>query len=68
MNQSSIVDVPPPSMYGSYTQDYEPMPVPAPDQGNMSGDFTGNFTSFMGGNVEFDMVRRYSETKRDTIR
>lgn len=61
MNQSSIVDIPPPSMYGSYRQDYEPVPVPAPEQsqGNMSGDFTGNFSSFMGGNVEFDMVRYF---------
>ncbi|XP_012262702.2 uncharacterized protein LOC105689903 isoform X1 [Athalia rosae] len=63
MNQSSIIDIPPPSMYGSYRQDYEPMPVPAPDQshGNMPGDFTGNFSSFMGGNVEFDMRNIFND-------
>lgn len=56
--QSAPIVVAPPSMYGSYGQDYEPMPVPAPDlnQGNSSTDFTSNFTSFMGGNVDFDMV------------
>lgn len=57
--QSTIIDIAPPSMYGSYGQDYEPLPVPAPEltQGNSSADFTSNFSSFMGGNVDFDMVR-----------
>ena len=53
-----MLNVVPPSMYNSYGQDYDPIPVPAPDHsGNSSGDFTNNFSSFMGGNVDFDMVR-----------
>lgn len=50
----------PPSLYGSYSHEYDPIPVPAPDmvQGNESADFTNNFPSFMGGNVDFgNMVR-----------
>ncbi|XP_015119557.1 serine/arginine repetitive matrix protein 1 [Diachasma alloeum] len=56
-NVSSVKEVAPPSMYGSYSQDYEPLPVPAPDtsQGNSSNDFTSNFSSFIGGNIDFDM-------------
>lgn len=59
-NQLGMIDVAPPSMYGSYSHDYDPVPVPAPEMGqvNDSGDFTNNFSSFMGGNVDFgNMVR-----------
>lgn len=59
-NQSVMIDVAPPSLYGSYSHEYDPIPVPAPDmvQGNESTDFTNNFPSFMGGNVDFgNMVR-----------
>ncbi|KOX77404.1 Regulation of nuclear pre-mRNA domain-containing protein 2 [Melipona quadrifasciata] len=58
-NQLGIIDVAPPSMYGSYSHDYDPVPVPAPEmgQGNDSGDFTNNFSSFMGGNVDFGNMR-----------
>ncbi|XP_063978031.1 uncharacterized protein LOC135162955 [Diachasmimorpha longicaudata] len=56
-NMNSVQEVVPPSMYGSFSQDYEPLPVPAPDisQGNSSSDFTSNFSSFIGGNMDFDM-------------
>ncbi|KAF7987231.1 hypothetical protein HCN44_001322 [Aphidius gifuensis] len=56
-NQSSAIEIAPPLMYGSYSQDYEPMPVPPPDilEKNNSTDFTSNFSSFMGTNVDFDM-------------
>ncbi|KAK0169077.1 hypothetical protein PV327_002823 [Microctonus hyperodae] len=62
-NPSAAIVIAPPSMYGSYGQDYEPMPVPAPDlnQGNSSTDFTSNFTSFMGGNVDFDMRNIFND-------
>uniref|UniRef100_A0A0C9RCZ4 Regulation of nuclear pre-mRNA domain-containing protein 2 n=1 Tax=Fopius arisanus TaxID=64838 RepID=A0A0C9RCZ4_9HYME len=62
-NMSSVLEVVPPSMYGSYSQDYEPMPVPAPDssQGNSSNDFTSNFSSFIGGNMDFDMRSLFNE-------
>lgn len=58
-HQSSAIEIAPPSMYGSYSQDYEPMPVPPPDilEKNDSTDFTSNFSSFIGTNVDFDMVR-----------
>ncbi|XP_017885983.1 uncharacterized protein LOC108628512 isoform X2 [Ceratina calcarata] len=58
-NQLGMIDVALPSIYGSYSHDYDPMPVPAPDMGqvNESGDFTNNFSSFMGGNVDFGNMR-----------
>ncbi|XP_011646134.1 uncharacterized protein LOC105432860 isoform X2 [Pogonomyrmex barbatus] len=58
-NQSGMIDVAPPSIYGSYSHEYDPIPVPAPDlvQGNESADFTNNFPSFMGGNVDFGNMR-----------
>ncbi|XP_071878077.1 uncharacterized protein isoform X2 [Bombus fervidus] len=58
-NQLGVIDVAPPSMYGSYSHEYDPVPVPAPEmgQGNDSGDFTNNFSSFMGGNVDFGNMR-----------
>lgn len=59
-NQSGMIEVAPPSIYDSYNE-YDPIPVPAPDlvQGNESTDFTNNFPSFMGGNVDFgNMVRQ----------
>jgi len=59
-NQPGMIDVAPPSLYGSYSShEYDPIPVPAPDlvQGS-EADFTNNFPSFMGGNVDFgNMVR-----------
>ena len=51
--QSAIIEIAPPTMYGSYGQDYEPSTVSLLNQ---SGDFTSNFSSFMGGNMDFDMV------------
>ncbi|KAF7987965.1 hypothetical protein HCN44_004781 [Aphidius gifuensis] len=61
-NQSSAIEIAPPLMYGSYSQDYEPMPVPPPDilEKNNSTDFTSNFSSFMGTNVDFDMRNLFS--------
>lgn len=59
-SQTAIIDVAPPSLYGSYTHEYDPVPVPVPGivQGNESADFTNNFPSFMGGNMDFgNMVR-----------
>ncbi|CAL7935852.1 unnamed protein product [Xylocopa violacea] len=58
-NQLGMIDVAPPFMYGSYSHDYDPVPVPAPEmgQGNDSGDFTNNFSSFIGGNVDFGNMR-----------
>lgn len=59
-NQTSIIDVAPPTLYGSYTHEYDPVPVPAPGlvQSNESADFINNFSSFMGGNMDFgNMVR-----------
>lgn len=49
-------------MYGSYVQEYDVAAIPPPEltQGNSSNDFTTNFSSFMGGNVDFDMVIIYS--------
>lgn len=48
--QSMVPNYPPPSIYSSYAPDY--------DSGNpLTGDFTNNFSSFMGGNMDFDMVR-----------
>lgn len=59
---SMMMEVAPPSMYNSYGHDYDPMPVPAPElaTGNSTSDFTNNFSSFMGGNVDFDMVSQTS--------
>ncbi|KYQ46835.1 Regulation of nuclear pre-mRNA domain-containing protein 2 [Trachymyrmex zeteki] len=65
VNQSGMIDVAPPSLYGSYSHEYDPIPVPAPDmvQGNESADFTNNFPSFMGGNVDFGNMRNiFNET------
>ncbi|XP_011167717.2 uncharacterized protein LOC105201415 [Solenopsis invicta] len=58
-NQSEMIDGAPPSLYSSYSHEYEPIPVPAPDmvQGNETTDFTNNFPSFMGGNVDFGNMR-----------
>ncbi|XP_011703573.1 PREDICTED: uncharacterized protein LOC105459332 [Wasmannia auropunctata] len=64
-NQSGMIDVAPPSIYGSYPHEYNPIPVPAPDlvQGNESTDFTNNFPSFMGGNLDFGNMRNlFNET------
>ncbi|XP_057330980.1 regulation of nuclear pre-mRNA domain-containing protein 2 isoform X2 [Microplitis mediator] len=54
---SNIIDVTPAPMYGSYVPEYDIAAIPPPDltQGNSSNDFTTNFSSFMGGNVDFDM-------------
>ncbi|XP_043278204.1 uncharacterized protein [Venturia canescens] len=60
---SMMADIAPPSMYNSYGLDYDPMPVPAPElaSGNSTSDFTNNFSSFMGGNVDFDMRNLFNE-------
>ncbi|KAK2576925.1 hypothetical protein KPH14_005544 [Odynerus spinipes] len=67
-NQSAIIEVAPPSIYGSYTHDYDPVPVPAPElsQGHESGDFTNNFSSFMGGNVDFGNMRNLFNERSTT--
>ncbi|CAG5087755.1 Similar to RPRD2: Regulation of nuclear pre-mRNA domain-containing protein 2 (Homo sapiens) [Cotesia congregata] len=60
---SNIIDVTPAPMYGSYVQDYDVGAIPPPDltQGNSSTDFTSNFSSFMGGNVDFDMRNIFND-------
>ncbi|XP_076248879.1 uncharacterized protein LOC143188477 isoform X2 [Calliopsis andreniformis] len=67
-NQLGMIDVAPPSMYGSYSHDYDPVPVPAPElgQGNDSGDFTNNFSSFMGGNMDFGNMRNIFNERSST--
>ncbi|KAI4493930.1 hypothetical protein M0804_002106 [Polistes exclamans] len=67
-NQSAIIEVAPPSIYGSYTHDYDPVPVPAPEltQGHESGDFTNNFSSFIGGNVDFGNMRHLFNERSTT--
>ncbi|XP_034940360.1 uncharacterized protein [Chelonus insularis] len=59
-NQQSV---PPMGLYGSYGQEYDAVPVPGADisQGNSSTDFTSNFSSFMGGNVDFDMRNIFND-------
>ena len=52
--KSAIIEIAPPTMYGSYGhQDYEPSTAGLLNQ---SGDFAQNFSSFMDGNMDFDMV------------
>lgn len=59
LNQSSLINlqdtinIPPPSMYGTYGQDYNPVTAPL---NNTTADFTNNFSSFIGGNLDFDPV------------
>ncbi|KAL0099738.1 hypothetical protein PUN28_019860 [Cardiocondyla obscurior] len=67
-NQSGIIDVAPPSIYGSYSHEYNPIPVPAPDmvQGNESTGFINNFPSFMGGNVDFGNTRNLFNESSET--
>lgn len=67
-NQSGMIDVAPPALYGSYSHEYDPIPVPAPDlvQGNESTDFTNNFPSFMGGNVDFGNMRNLFNESSET--
>nr|XP_034178089.1 uncharacterized protein LOC117603242 isoform X1 [Osmia lignaria] len=67
-NQLGMIDVAPPSMYGSYSHEYDPVPVPAPElsQGNDSGDFTNNFSSFMGGNMDFGNMRNIFNERSST--
>ncbi|XP_071557092.1 uncharacterized protein [Temnothorax nylanderi] len=68
-NQSGMIDVAPPSIYGSYSHEYDPIrPVPAPDlvQGNESADFTNNFPSFIGGNVDFGNMRNLFNENSET--
>ncbi|XP_076171070.1 uncharacterized protein LOC143148540 isoform X2 [Ptiloglossa arizonensis] len=67
-NQLGIIDVAPPSMYGSYSHEYDPVPVPAPElgQGNDSGDFTNNFSSFIGGNMDFGNMRNIFNERSST--
>ncbi|XP_076623017.1 uncharacterized protein LOC143342724 isoform X1 [Colletes latitarsis] len=67
-SQLGIIDVAPPSMYGSYSHEYDPVPVPAPElgQGNDSGDFTNNFSSFIGGNMDFGSMRNLFNERSST--
>ncbi|KAM0736525.1 Regulation of nuclear pre-mRNA domain-containing protein 2 [Formica fusca] len=67
-NQLGIIDVAPPSIYGSYPHEYDPIPVPAPDsvQGNESTDFTNNFPSFIGGNMDFGNMRNLFNERSTT--
>ncbi|KZC04882.1 Regulation of nuclear pre-mRNA domain-containing protein 2 [Dufourea novaeangliae] len=67
-HQLGMIDVAPPSMYGSYSHDYDPVPVPAPEmgQGNDSGDFTNNFSSFIGGNMDFGNMRNIFNERSST--
>jgi hypothetical protein len=53
INQSTLINIAPPSMYGSYGQDYSPVTAPL---NNTTTDFSNNFPSFIGGNLEFDPV------------
>lgn len=51
LSQSMIA---PPTMYGSYGQDYD---LTATTEAiHAANDFSPNFSSFMGGNMDFDMV------------
>ncbi|XP_012276168.1 uncharacterized protein LOC105697431 isoform X2 [Orussus abietinus] len=63
IGNQSLIDIAPPTIYGSYRPDYDPMPVPAPDgqSGSVTGDFTNNFSSFMGGNMDFDMRNLFND-------
>ena len=54
MNQSSLINIAPPIMYGSYGQDYNPVNAQI---NNTTSNFNSNFSSFIGGNIEFDTVR-----------
>ncbi|XP_033331838.1 uncharacterized protein LOC117223588 isoform X1 [Megalopta genalis] len=67
-NQLGMIDVAPPSMYGTYSHEYDPVPVPAPElgQGNDSGDFTNNFSSFIGGNMDFGNMRNIFNERSST--
>ncbi|XP_054012588.1 uncharacterized protein LOC128894696 isoform X1 [Hylaeus anthracinus] len=67
-SQLGIIDVAPPSMYGSYSHEYDPAPVPAPElgQANDSGDFTNNFSSFIGGNMDFGNMRNLFNERSST--
>lgn len=49
--EDSLTNIAPPTMYGSFAPDYNP--ALAVDQ---NSSYTNNFTSFIGGNVDFDMV------------
>lgn len=51
--KSAIIEIAPPIMYGSYNPDYEPSSAGLLNQ---TSDFTPNFSSFMDGNMDFDMV------------
>lgn len=54
LSQSTLINVAPPTMYGSYGQDYNPVTAPV---NNTTADFSNNFSSFMGSNLDFDPVR-----------
>ncbi|XP_043472767.1 uncharacterized protein LOC122505321 isoform X2 [Leptopilina heterotoma] len=57
--KSAIIEIAPPIMYGSYNPDYEPSTAGLLNQ---TGDFTPNFSSFMDGNMDFDMRNVFSES------
>ncbi|KAJ8678406.1 hypothetical protein QAD02_014193, partial [Eretmocerus hayati] len=54
----SLTDVAPPSMYGSYGQDYNPLSAPI---NNTTADFANNFPSFIGGNLDFDPTSIFTD-------
>lgn len=56
INQT-LINVAPPSMYGSFGQDYNPVTAPI---NNTTADFTNNFSSFIGGSLDFDPVSLYT--------
>ncbi|XP_020296538.1 uncharacterized protein LOC109861338 isoform X2 [Pseudomyrmex gracilis] len=68
-NESGIIDVTAQSLYASYSE-YDPIPVPAPEmaQGNDSTTFANNFTSFMGGNVDFSNMRNLFDERSSSSR
>ncbi|KAL7303317.1 hypothetical protein TKK_0004507 [Trichogramma kaykai] len=59
MNQSSLINVAPPTMYGSFSQDYNPLTALS---NNSSGDFSNNFSSFIGGNIDFDARNVFNDS------
>ncbi|XP_058790211.1 uncharacterized protein LOC131663689 isoform X2 [Phymastichus coffea] len=58
INQSTLINVAPPSMYGTYGSDYNPVTAPI---NNTTSDFSNNFSSFIGENLDFDPRNIFSE-------
>ncbi|XP_066590062.1 uncharacterized protein [Prorops nasuta] len=68
-NPPPIIDVAPPSIYGTYTHDYDPLPVASGEMApsNDSGDFTNNFYSFIGGNMDFCSMKNLFNERSDAL-